>query len=674
MYVNPTYSRLVLSILSTILLVLTACTPWQDPTVDIPERNKSALNDLQQVDQQLESIGALKTREQLDSLLVWTVLLKNFAEDAALAYAREATRIATDKNYLEDQAVGRYYMALLEGRQQVFREGLADPLVNAWISKELWEKTENEYWLASISHLIGDLYYRQELPDSAKYYFSRTLDLERSWISDTLKTLSLTGSALQGLGLLEADAENYEVAQKYFDQASIRYQKTGDAKSAGILLQEYSYLAYYRDDLNEAIRIADSAVAQARKLNDNYNLEHSLQLSGEMLVRLYRSTRDTNVFNLAKQRFINSLAIQGGNYFYSYRELGGLMQSRANRDPERPDFVDSALVYYQLSLEEARREGALDYFRAVSKNISRLCEWLQRSKGRDCEEILGATASNYLFLNYSGVVDTITSNLTEANSSFSSFERQQLQLNSKRRIRNFWIAAGIITLFGLLVALLIFQRQERRRLQARMDALRAQINPHFFSNSLNAIESLVNLDQRKAASKYLIHFSRLTRRVLNSSMESSTSLAGELETTKHFLALEQLRFKDKLHYEMSIDDTLDPSLIEVPALIFQPYLENAIWHGIKPKEGLSLLQIKVSKEGKSLQCVIQDDGIGREAAEQLRENTVLQKKSVGMKITQERLESFGGGTVEIIDLYQDNGIPAGTKVVLNLPYKIFKHE
>ena len=667
---NPTYSRLVLPILSTILLVLTACTPWQDPTVDIPERDKAALEDLKQVDQKLTSIAELNTRQQLDSLLTWTVLLKNSAEDAALAYAREATRMATETNQREDQAMGRYYMALLEGRQQVFREGLADPLVNARISKELWDQTSDDFWIASANHLIGDLYYRQDQLDSAEQYFNEALKIENS--AENPAVQGLVGNIFQGLGLLKADEEDYNAAENYFDKASEQYTFAKDQRSAAILLQEYAYLAYYRDDIDTAIRLADSAVVLAEALEDNYNLDYSLQLSGEMLVKKYRVTSDSMIFNMAKDRFNSSLAIQEGNYFYTYRKLGVLMQSRANRDLNGGRYVDSALVYYKLALENAREEGALKVFRSVSKDISKLCEWLSTWREQDCAAILGATSASYLYNNYFGVVDTITNDLAQANANFLSFQRQQQEISSRQRVQRTWTIALGGLLFALFVFLFLFQQQKQKRLQARMEALRAQINPHFFSNSLNAIESLVNLDQRKAASKYLIHFSRLTRRVLNSSMETSTTLAGELETTKHFLALEQLRFKDKLHYEIEVAENIDPHFVKIPSLIFQPYLENAIWHGIKPKEEPSILQIKIYREDKHLLCIIEDDGIGREAARAQQEKTLLQKKSVGMKITKERLQSFGGGTVAVTDLHHEDGSARGTQVLLRLPYKTYE--
>lgn len=237
------------------------------------------------------------------------------------------------------------------------------------------------------------------------------------------------------------------------------------------------------------------------------------------------------------------------------------------------------------------------------------------------------------------------------------------------------LLANILLLCVLVIPMggyILYQQRKQRQLDRQLKSLRRQIDPHFFSNCLNAIEGLINLDQKRTASKYLIHFSRLTRRLLNTSLGSAASLAGELETMKHFLALEQLRFKDKLHYDIHITTDIQPALLEVPALVFQPYLENAIWHGIKPLEGPGFLQINIFKVGKELCCTIEDDGIGRRAAHQQQQESVMQYESAGGKVARQRLHNTGGGTVETIDLFDDQGNASGTKIIIRLPYKTYQ--
>ena len=675
MYVSPKYLSLIprTFLWSVLLLTLSTCQPWQDPTTDLENRSIAHLDSLLLTEVQLTTISDLATREQVDSLLVWTVLLKNYAEETALIYAQEATELATKSNLREDQGMGRYYMALLEGRQQVFQEGLADPFVNARISREIWYDKANPFWQASIDHLFGDLFYRQEVYDSAEYYLRLAQEnLQDSTLTRSPDMVSLQGSIVHTLGMVAYEQDSLSEAEDLFEQAGAYYARSEDLEAQMILLQDKAYLQLAEENIDSALALVEQSFVLSEAESDRYGIALSAEIKGDFLVEEFHNKGDPTYLQTALEQYRTALSSNNKNKYYNYHNIAKVMQMKAFSIPDSFLLVDSAAFYYKLALQDSREEGALDYLKFISSNILRLCDWLTSSGRGDCAKTFGSSTADLMFANYAGVVDTITQDLAKANESFASFQRQEQELKNQYRLRTI----GFLSLAGLLAAALIFvivyQQQKQKRLEARMAALRAQINPHFFSNSLNAIESLVNLDQKKAASKYLIHFSRLTRRVLNSSLESSTSLASELETTKHFLMLEQLRFKDKLHFEIKVDPEIDPLSVEVPSLIFQPYLENAIWHGIKPKEVPSLLVLKIKKIGNKLTCVIEDDGIGREAAARLQEQTILNKKSVGMKITQERLQRFGGGRVEVDDLYQEDGQAAGTRVTLYLPFKNYE--
>ncbi len=654
-----------------------SCERWEDPTEDLPELSTAELDALTQTDTMLVQIKHLRVPYQLDSMLKWAAILKDYDEPAAANYAQQSATLATEHNRQSDQAIARYYLALLESGSQMFAEGMADPLVNARISYRYWhDQPDHVKWKILTAYLLGDIHYRQEQPDSSIFYYEEALALAEKHGIEDQSLYPLKGSILHGMGNLALYFEEYDGADSLYQEAQAIYEADQDTLSLSRLQQELARLNWELGNDREAVVQLEKSINMSVLKKDYYQLASSYQQLGNMFLSEYRASKDTGDFHQSLDWFKQSLAIQKENFYYTYRRIGRLMQSRANRDPDRPDFVDSALVYYRIALEKAREEGALDYFKSLSSDISVLCDWLN-TKDRNCVDILGSTASNYLYVNYSGVVDTITSDLSQAIQYQGAIERRQQQVESQRRIRTLWITSGIGLSFAVMIFLLLYQKQKQKRLEARMEALRAQINPHFFSNSLNAIESLINLDQRQAASKYLIHFSRLTRRILNSSMAPTTSLAGELETTKHFLALEQLRFKDKLKYNIEVDPEIHSAIIEVPALILQPYLENAIWHGIKPKTEPGMLEVIIKREGAELLCTVEDDGIGREQAAILKEQSLLtdkkntnkNRKSVGMKITKERLERFGGGKVEIVDLVDPEGEAAGTRVVIRLPYK-----
>jgi LytS/YehU family sensor histidine kinase len=150
-------------------------------------------------------------------------------------------------------------------------------------------------------------------------------------------------------------------------------------------------------------------------------------------------------------------------------------------------------------------------------------------------------------------------------------------------------------------------------------------------------------------------------------------LSNELEALKIYIEMEGLRFNDKFTYQISIEEGIYPEMMEVPPLIIQPYVENAIWHGLLHKEASGHLQINLTLIGDNvLQCVIEDDGVGRDKAKEYKSKSVTTRKSLGMKLTEDRISILNkyaslNASVQIIDLVDNNGVAAGTRVILKIP-------
>ena len=163
----------------------------------------------------------------------------------------------------------------------------------------------------------------------------------------------------------------------------------------------------------------------------------------------------------------------------------------------------------------------------------------------------------------------------------------------------------------------------QRAKELEIQALRSQMNPHFIFNCLNAINRFILGHETEAASDYLTKFSRLMRMIMNHSRHSYISLADELEVLRLYLDMERLRFKDAFDYFIIVPDDLDTDDIRIPPLLVQPFVENAVWHGLMQKEERGSLSITISVAGDLLTCVIRDDGIGRKRA------ALLKSKSAG---------------------------------------------
>jgi len=205
-----------------------------------------------------------------------------------------------------------------------------------------------------------------------------------------------------------------------------------------------------------------------------------------------------------------------------------------------------------------------------------------------------------------------------------------------------------------------------------LKALRAQMNPHFVFNSLNAIQHYIFNTRSDEAVKYLNKFAKLVRIILNNSDKPTVTVGEDMEALKLYIELEQMRFEGKFDYEIIVDESVDPDYDIMPPLLMQPYVENAILHGLNPNPTKGNLTIHLRSENNFLICSIIDNGIGRnKAAEIKRTMPVSKHRSLGMKITEDRLRILNEIhqsrlSVTITDLYNDN-VPMGTKVELFVP-------
>lgn len=213
---------------------------------------------------------------------------------------------------------------------------------------------------------------------------------------------------------------------------------------------------------------------------------------------------------------------------------------------------------------------------------------------------------------------------------------------------------------------------ERKLADEKLSALKAQMNPHFLFNCLNSIDHYIIKNDIKKASEYLGNFSQLMRLTLQNSRVSFVPLREELEALRLYLEMEKLRFTGNFDYDIRVDDQIDPLAVEVPPMMIQPFVENAIWHGLMHKKEGGKLLVSIRQQGKQLLCLVEDNGIGRVRAREMEAYRSTKRRSFGMQITADRIRMINelydaGADVEITDLYDDAGEAAGTRVALNLP-------
>jgi sensor histidine kinase YesM len=244
------------------------------------------------------------------------------------------------------------------------------------------------------------------------------------------------------------------------------------------------------------------------------------------------------------------------------------------------------------------------------------------------------------------------------------------------------LATGLLLLIVILYRYRISQVRHEEKIksqfvqqlsQLEVKALRSQMNPHFIFNSLNAINRYILKNEKTEASAYLTKFAKLIRLILDHSRLPRVPLSQELAALELYLQLESLRFQNNFEYAVSVENELSPQSIFIPPMIIQPIVENAIWHGLLPKGSNCSLKIDFRSNGSNLICTIEDNGIGRSKAEEIQQQQMLRKSSVGMSTTIQRLkllteEKQEDASITVEDLYDKFGNAAGTKVKILIPF------
>lgn len=216
-------------------------------------------------------------------------------------------------------------------------------------------------------------------------------------------------------------------------------------------------------------------------------------------------------------------------------------------------------------------------------------------------------------------------------------------------------------------------KAQEQLMKTTLIALRDQMSPHFIANCLNSIKFLIQQGNDKKAIEYLSEFSKLHRLIVEHFQDLKISLKKELTICRSYLEMEKLRFKEVLNYEFDIciDDNL-LSFVEVPPLLFQPIIENAIWHGLTKKKGPKKLMIRVENMGEYIRCIIEDNGVGRPNQETPNRQT-QGKKSTGLSNTYEKIKVHNRIyhtqlELQLMDKYDDKGQPGGLKVIFKIFY------
>jgi tetratricopeptide (TPR) repeat protein len=295
------------------------------------------------------------------------------------------------------------------------------------------------------------------------------------------------------------------------------------------------------------------------------------------------------------------------------------------------------------------------------------------------------------FTAYSAMNDTIQEYLKNKELSELGFEYETEQKDERimflekqnamketaaRQTRIIFLGTGFMMLMAIFSLILLLRQgkleSRHQTIQLEQKLLRSQMNPHFIFNSLASIQNKIINEEPQVATDYLARFSQLFRNILEGSVEEFIPLEREIETVKNYLELQQVRYAGKFNYNIFVDEKLEPDQVNVPPMLTQPFIENAIEHGMRYKSETGNISVNYLKQNGNIRIEIEDDGIGRQHARELMMQHDKDHKSMATAITLERIDVLNKKfkkkiTLQIIDLGVENGEPKGTRVVFGVP-------
>lgn len=554
-------------------------------------------------------------------------------------YIKEAIAISEHINYTEGLAEAYMKYGVLNVQQGNYNKALESALH----AKQLQDSLQDKEGLIYTNSTIAQVYTHLNKPEKAveiqlenlSFFKNDSLNLNKARIHFYLATAY-------------DNIYDYTNAKDHYKKAKHIANKNSFLTGVHIANSSLGIIARQEGDYKESINYLESALAFYKSNNQTANIAHT----NLELAKSYNEIGQTD-----KAIVLNKVAIE-------------IYQSQNNLKTLSDAYVNHS-----------------DYYKSKSDYTKSYSYFVKHSILKD---------SLYSIEKVEAIEEMQTKYQTEKIKKEKEVAEQEAAIAKLESQKNRNLFIGSLIIAGLLSFALLFYfgrikakkkaelitielKETQKRLaiekqyrDSELKALKAQMNPHFIFNALNSIQDYIVLNQKNLASDYLGKFADLIRNYLHFSDTGFISIPEEIHNLNLYLELEKLRFEDKLDYVFEIEDDANSDIVKIPTMLIQPYVENALKHGLLHKKDNRILEIFISKvSDEIIECVIEDNGVGRERSKEINRKRSEQHKSFALKATNERLDLLNHGRekkigVEVIDL-KENDVAVGTKVILKIP-------
>lgn len=481
---------------------------------------------------------------------------------------------------------------------------------------KIYKNLDNKLQISKICNNIGVIYRSIDDNEKALKYFYASNKNKKSAIS------------CSNIGYIYLDKNDFNKALNYFDAALLEYKKEPNPSGLGDLYNNYALYFFKKESFPQAKKYLFEAEKIFLSIQDKFDLSDTYLF----LARIY--LKENNI----------------------------------------PD----AVLYSQKSLKIAEELDITD----VKMNNEKLLSDIYDRQGNQQLALQHLRNYNLEKDNLEKIINEQQRLRTELD---FHYEKLQLEKKESERREKLKIVLGFVILGFVLAGLYFYFRNKEREktlmLQKQLaefehKALHLQMNPHFVFNCLASISSFIMQNGKEDAMKYLSKFSKLMRLTLEFSKESAIPIDKEIEALQNYLELEQLRFNQKFDFKINKDSEIEDDTA-IPSLLLQPYVENAIIHGVAPKEEKGFININFTQKDEQLICVIEDNGVGIDTSRELKKNSVNIHKSMALEISKKRLETLEElenkkVNLKIEELKDENNNGQGTRITLQLPLNYIK--
>ncbi len=484
--------------------------------------------------------------------------------------------------------------------------------------------------------------------------------------------------AYNNLGIVFFDWKKYDEALESYNNALEVLNRKGEEDRKGSVYNNIGEIYREKGELSLAKRYFEKSL----EINNKYGKKRSILISISNLGEIYFQQKD---YEKALEHFKKALAISyqiPDNYNIAIMNVDvGKTLTKLGKPAEAEEYLNKGVeVAKSLGLKNI----LIDAYKALMEN----------AKLENDAKLLYRYAQKYIDMKDSIFSEKSMKTLNELEARFKTAQKEKeiavltadqkakaLEIQMQRNQKYFLIITLLVILF---VVYLLFNRYRIKQLKIKSDLekakisieqrlFRSQMNPHFIFNSLNSISGFIGSNNSAEAQLYLAKFAKLMRLILENSRKSSIALEDEIQALQLNLELEKLRFNNRFDFEISVADDIDPENIYISPMLIQPFIENSIKHGFKNKKEKGCIKVDFKKENGMLVCTVEDNGIGREKAGQIKQVENKNHVSLGTQVTKDRFTILKNvneqAGFEIIDLKDENGNPAGTKVIIKIPYE-----